>query len=91
MVTYDMVLDELVDMEHLTATEAIAIKWWYGHYTGFDKQLMDLIKTADEENLFRLKKGYPLMVDAVERVRGEAMFFEEIKRLAKHHGLTKPD
>ena len=91
VITNDMIFDELVDMEYLTATEAITIKWWYGHFKGFEKQLMGIIEVADKDNLFRLKKGFPLMVDAVERVRGEKLYLEECKRLAKQHNLTNPN
>ena len=91
VITNDMIFDELVDMEYLTATEAIAIKWWYGHLKGFEKQLMDIIEVADKDNLLRLKQGFPMMVDAVERVRGESSYLEECKRLAKIHNLTDPN
>ena len=91
VITNDMIFDELVDMEYLTATEAITIKWWYGHFKGFEKKLMDIIEVADKDNLFRLKQGFPLMVDAVERVRGEKLYLEECKRLAKQHNLTNPN
>lgn len=91
VITNDMIFDELVDMEYLTTAEAITIKWWYGHFEWFEKDLMDLIKVADEDNLFRLKQGFPLMVDAVKRVREEPLYLEECKRLARKHNLTNPD
>jgi len=63
----------------LTQEERVVYEWQYNLDGGFRHTLMDAISKADEENIEKLKLGFPVQVSAYERFTHEKGWFESIQ------------
>jgi hypothetical protein len=83
-----------VNLSDLTAEEYVVVEWQYRLCGGFKTALWDAISKADEGNLIRLAKGFPVEVGGYRRFSREEGWWQRVE--AKLHPAdaepsTRPD
>jgi hypothetical protein len=56
-----------MSVKDLDPEEYVAFMWQRGSMGGFNSLIMQAITIADEDNLNRLEKGFPLLVGAYKK------------------------
>lgn len=74
------------DEEVMTAEELIIWQWQYSFIGYFRKALMEVICRADEDNLERLRLGFPDEVKGYLLFKNENLWWETVQEKAKKLG-----
>jgi len=70
-------------MNKLDPGELFIVKWQYGLHGEFEATLARLMVAADNFNLKRLKKSYPVEVEAFMKYKNEAGWWAGVKAKLK--------
>jgi len=83
-------MSRLVDV--LNKAELFIYMWQYNMQGGFMTSLIDTIMRADNQNLAKLRLGFPFEVGACERYMKEENFWPNIEMKIKQYyeSLEKP-
>ncbi len=69
-----------MQLEGFTPEERAIIQWQYGFYGSFYKALFEAICLADDSNIEKIAKGFPVEVSAYKRYKQESGWRENVEK-----------